>query len=108
MLALSGVYDLLPLVDTPLNERLRLDAASAVAASPLDRLPHGLPPAVFAVGAAETEAFRTQTARMHEAWLGAGGQSRHLLVPEADHMTLLRHFAPPDPLLTEAARCLVG
>ncbi|ESR26844.1 alpha/beta hydrolase [Lutibaculum baratangense] len=108
VLALSGVYDLVPLLATPLNDRLRLDEAGATAASPLDRLPPGLPPAVFAVGGAETKAFLSQSVRMHEAWIEAGAESRYMIVPGADHMSLLKQFGPPDSLLTSAAVTLAG
>ena len=75
VVGLSGVYDLQPLLATPLNERLRLDPASAAAASLLDRITSGLPPAVLAVGGAETAAFADQTARMAAAW-AVGRQHR--------------------------------
>ena len=106
VLALSGVYDLVPLLATPLNDKLGLDEAAAHAASPLDRLPDGLPPAFFAVGGAETRAFAAQSARMHEAWLTSGAESRFQLVPGADHMTLLEEFEAPGSVLLAAARWL--
>lgn len=108
VLAVSGVYDLVPLLKTPLNDKLRLDEAAAEAATPLDRLPPGLPPAVFAVGGEETEAFVAQSRRMHEAWRASGANSRLVIVPGADHMTLLRSFGPCGSPLTDAATALAG
>lgn len=88
--ALSGVFDLVPLCATPLNDKLRLDGPTAHAMSPLFRVRAGLPPALFVVGGAETAAFLDQTARMHAAWAAAGNRSRTLVVAGADHFTLLR------------------
>ena len=97
--ALSGVYDLEPLTDTSLNDKLRLDRVTARAMSPLHRVRGGMPPALFAVGGMETAAFRQQTANMHAAWLHAGNRSRHLVMDGADHFSLLRHLQSSGPLL---------
>jgi arylformamidase len=88
--ALSGVYDLEPLIATPINDNLRLDAAAARAASPIHRLRSGLPPALFAVGALETSAFRAQNAQMCAAWQQSGNFGSTLVVDDADHFSLLR------------------
>jgi arylformamidase len=72
VLAISGVFDLAPLVETTLNARLGLDEAAARAVSPLHRVMAGLPPAIFAVGGDETKAFLGQTRHMAEAWEVAG------------------------------------
>ena len=103
VVALSGVYDLEPLVGTPLNDRLRLDAATARAMSPLHRVRGGLPPALFAVGRSETAAFQRQNAAMHAAWLAAGNPGTCLVVDGADHFTLLRDLQQPGALLTAVA-----
>jgi arylformamidase len=92
VVALSGVYDLQPLLATPLNDRLRLDATAAAAASPLYRLRSGLPAAIFAVGALETEAFREQTRAMYRAWIAAGNVATMIVVEGADHFSLLREM----------------
>ena len=97
--ALSGVYDLEPLVGTPLNDKLRLNPATARAMSPLRRVRSGMPPALFAVGGLETAAFQRQNADMHAAWAAAGNPARCLVVDGADHFTLLRHLQRPGNLL---------
>lgn len=102
--AWSGVYDLSPLLGTPLNDKLRLDAGTARALSPLWRVRGGLPPALFAVGGAETQAFRDQSARMAAAWRAAGNAAELLEVPQADHFTLLRSEA----LIAATARLFDG
>ena len=61
--AISGIYDLRPLVDTTLNQRLLLDLAEAQRLSPLLQAGAAQVPAVWLVGGAETPAF--QIGRAH-------------------------------------------
>ncbi len=87
--ALSGVYDLAPLRETPLNDALQLDAGAARRHSPVLRVGCTLPPACFIVGGEETPAFLEQTARMAAAWPGATAVTAR----GADHFTLLEQLA---------------
>jgi arylformamidase len=100
--ALSGIYDLEPLIATPINDNLRLDAPAARAASPIHRVRSGLPPALFALGALETSAFRTQNAQMCAAWEKSGNSGSTLVVDDADHFSLLRGLTERRALLFEA------
>lgn len=97
--ALSGVYDLEPLLGTPLNDKLRLTRPVARAMSPVRRVRTGIPSALFVAGGAETPAFQAQSAGMHEAWRNAGNTSEHVVVEGADHFSLLRAFQQPSALL---------
>ncbi len=105
--ALSGVYDLEKLIETPLNDKLLLDRATARAMSPVHRARGGMPPALFAVGGTETPAFIGQNAAMHAAWTQAGNPSHCLVVEGADHFSLLRDLQRPGALL-EAVTALAG
>jgi arylformamidase len=93
VVGLSGVYDLAPLLATPLNDKLQLTPESATNASPLRRVAPGRPPALFAVGGLETQAFRDQTEAMAKAWAAAGNAQEIAIVPGVDHFGLLRVFA---------------
>ena len=104
VLAISGVFDLAPLIGTSLNEKLGLDPASARAASPLHRVITGGPPAVFAVGALETRSFRDQTARMAQAWADAGNLAELVTVPDADHFSILHELCRDNGMLRAAIR----
>lgn len=90
---ISGIYDLAPLRDTRLNDKLLLDAAEAQAMSPLHRVADVLPPAHFIVGGLETPAFRAQTEAMHAAWLAGNGASALQQVEDANHFSVLRALA---------------
>lgn len=100
VIALSGIYDLAPLVATSLNAKLGLDAAAARANSPLHRVVTDLPPALFVVGGDETTAFLEQCQRIHEAWQGAGNHSAMDVAPGADHFSLLQQFVSPGSALS--------
>jgi len=93
VIAISGVYELAPLLATSLNDKLRLDAAEARAMSPLHHVAGALPPALFLVGGLETPEFRAQSAAMNLAW-GSAGPSSYLEIAGADHFSVLRHFGP--------------
>ncbi len=108
VVALSGIYDLMPLIATTLNRNLRLDADSAAALSPLHRAAPGAPPAVFVVGAAETPAFIEQSRRMHEAWMATGNRSHLQIVDGADHFSLLLQFTQPGNALHTEVVALAG
>lgn len=106
VLAVSGVFDLAPLLETTVNEKLGLDSGSARAASPLRRVVSGAPPAIFAVGADETRAFCEQTARMSEAWANAGNSTTHVTVPDVDHFSILHDLCRGNGSLRTALRGL--
>lgn len=105
--ALSGVYDLEPLVATSLNGALGLDAASARAASPVHRVGGQGCPALFAVGGAETAAFRDQNRRMAIAWRDAGHEARLHESPDDDHFSLIGRLTDETSALHRAVADLV-
>ena len=95
--ALSGVFDPTPLINTSLNEALRLDAASARAVD----LIHGrAPPAsatmVAAVGAEESAEFIRQGLALAEAWSRAGVKAECVIVPNANHFSIVGEMARPE------------
>jgi arylformamidase len=102
VIGLSGVYDLAPLVETPLNAKLNLNQDSARAASPVGRVHPNMPPALFAVGGAETSAFLQQNEDMASAWSAAGNAANALVVDGADHFSLLSEFTIAGSPLSEA------
>ena len=107
VVALSGIYDLEPLVATTLNTHLGLDAARARQHSPLWRVGANAPPALFAVGADETPAFLDQNQRMADAWHHAGHPSAVNVVAGADHFTLLEQLVQSGSGLQQSVLALV-
>jgi arylformamidase len=111
-LALSGLFDVRPLIRTHVNAWLKLDEPSAVANSPLLHLP--ATPAVPAVplvachGAEETTEFGLQTKRFAAAWTSAGGQARYESVPDRDHFSVVVDLQHADSIVGSAALELLG
>jgi len=99
-LAISGVFELAPLLATSFNAALRLDPATAAAASPLYWPP---PPRgrtlVAAVGADETREFHRQSLRLVESWGGAGVETEYLPVAGRNHFTILDELTDPGSAL---------
>lgn len=94
--AISGVFELEPLIPTSINDLVGLDATSARAASPLLWPP---PPKgcrlVAAVGGNESSEFLRQSRVIAEAWAKAGLATECLVVPGTDHFTVVDELSKP-------------
>lgn len=95
--SISGLFELAPLIRTSLNELLKLDEKSAQQASPL------LWPAppkhctlIAAVGAEESQEFIRQSLSIAGAWSRAGVKAECVVVPSANHFTIVDELARPD------------
>ena len=93
MIAISGIYDLRPLRETTLNDKLKLDAAQAQACSPVLRIRSGAAPALFILGGTETPAFHTQSQGMARQWQQQGNTAQCVAVPGTDHFSVLEGLA---------------
>lgn len=99
-LAISGIYDLRPLVPTTMNQALGLSEDSAQAVSPLFAEPHATGPLVLAVGGLESAEFHRQTATLADAWTAKGVQVATMTQMRHNHLTVLEDLADPaGPLL---------
>jgi arylformamidase len=95
--ALSGVFELAPLLPTSLNEALKLDPAKAHEASPLLWSP---PPKdrtfVAAAGGDESLEFIRQSLELAAVWSKAGVKAECVVVPGANHFTIVEELTRPD------------
>jgi arylformamidase len=93
--AISGVFDLAPLVHVSINRDLRLDPDSAQKSSPaVWPAPRGrVLDAV--VGADESAEFLRQSRLIADAWGAAGVVTRYEAVGGANHFTVLEPLADP-------------
>lgn len=89
--ALSGLFDLAPLLRTSIGQKVRLDADQARALSPLQLAP-GPGWLVAAFGAEETAPFRDQAMQYAARWAAGGGSACTLQVVAADHYSILREM----------------
>ncbi|MFC6674280.1 alpha/beta hydrolase [Marinobacterium aestuariivivens] len=108
VLSISGVFDLEPLLETSLNENLKLDRMSAQNYSPTRRVRKGLPPAVFLVGGGETEQFYQQSKCMADLWSSSNNSSKLFVAEQKDHFSVLEVFSNSEgKLLGEIERYLL-
>lgn len=91
----SGLYDLLPLLDEAPNGWLNLDVETARAMSPVHNLPPPELPVTVSCGGAETEAFRLQSREFAEALRAHGNPVEHFESPGRNHMEIITEFGTP-------------
>ena len=98
--AISGVFDLLPLVHVSQNQDLRLDEAEARRISPL----HWSVPAGRSldavVGALELSEFLRQSKSIVEAWRRAQALTRYEEIAGANHFTVIDPLSDPNSAMT--------
>jgi len=87
-LAISGLFELGPIRDTNLNEKLHLTDAELAALSPR-RLPPSPKPLAIAYGTAELPALIADSRAMHEHRAAAHAPGPLLPVAGADHFTIV-------------------
>jgi arylformamidase len=101
-LAISGIYDLEPLVHAPfVNQDLKLDQALARRLSPVSIPPATTAPLYTAVGGEESEEFKRQNALIARAWRYAFAGD--IPMPGCNHLTVLEQLASPDSALFKGA-----
>lgn len=105
-LAISGLYDLTPLVHAPfINTDLQLDEPRARRLSPA-YMPAATPaPLVTGVGALESGEFRRQTALIAQRW--PRNVMRDVPLPGCNHLTVCDELGQPGSALFDAALALL-
>lgn len=95
-MAISGLFDLLPLTGTSVNTALRMDQKEAIAQSPLAMgTPYGTK-FIASVGGAESDEYLRQSRIIVDIW-GRGGVRTKLRIEDgANHFTVIAPLADPD------------
>ena len=91
--ALSGVFDLAPLLRCSMNDDLRLDTASARALSPIQLASQIEVPLYLAAGGDESAAFTSQTRQLHRVWPANCAVAE--IVASRNHFTIVEELAQP-------------
>jgi arylformamidase len=100
-IAISGIFDLQPLVSTSINNAVGLDLETARDASPrFWPSPKGRA-LIAAVGAAESSEFLRQSREIVERWGRAGLETEYLEVPRTNHFTILDELTQPRSALSK-------
>lgn len=92
--ALSGIFDLEPLLACSMNADLGLDATSARMVSPIHHRCRLSVPLYLAVGANESAAFREQTRQLLHAWPETCRMVGE--IASCNHFTIVDDFVRPD------------
>ncbi len=99
-LAISGLFELEPLLPTSVNQKLSMTLDSARSYSPrLWPPPSGV---IFDawVGAEESAEYRRQSAGIAAVWQAAGNETRVVEVAGANHFTVIAGLADPEDAMT--------
>lgn len=99
--AISGLFDLEPLVDTSINQALKLDAVEARRLSPIHwKAPaDGVLDAI--VGEAESSEYHRQSDAIAAAWAKHGTATRYMVAPDANHFTVIAPMADAGSAMVE-------
>jgi arylformamidase len=106
-LAISGVFELGPIRDTYLNEKLRLTEEEIVTLSPM-RLPPVNKPLAIAYGTAELPPLVADSRDLHARRAAAHMPGPLIPVPEANHFTIVHELRDHDGVLTRYLPLLLG
>ena len=105
-LAISGLYDLRPLVDVEwLNTDLRLDEEAALKVSPAFLPPATRAPVMTCVGGDESSEFLRQNALLGSRWKSVFAGD--IAMPGANHFSVIDGLAEPKSALFAGARRLM-
>jgi arylformamidase len=91
--SISGLFDLVPLVETSINKAMGLDTETAKAVSPLFWKSPGRGSLDAVVGERESAEFFRQSRVIVESWGGQGVATRFGTVPDANHFTAIAPLA---------------
>lgn len=100
--SISGVHDLRPLMQTEMNDALKIDAAEAQAESPVLLAPLAPVPVTAWVGADERPEFVRQTRALYEMWRGFATPMRIHEDAGKHHFNVIDGLTDPDSPLCRA------
>jgi arylformamidase len=98
--AISGLFDLGPLVSTTINRPMHLDDASAAAASPLFWNAPARTSLDAVVGEYESKEYFRQSKTIVGVWSAAGVEARFGIIPNTNHFTAIAGLAEPRSAMT--------
>ncbi len=101
-LALSGIYDLEPLLHTQVNGWMNMDMGTVAALSPIRHIPERTKTQlVLSVGGQERDGFLRETAAYHDAWKARGHTVDLVDMPDHNHFDITGTLADPDAKLVQ-------
>jgi arylformamidase len=101
-LAISGLFDLPPLVGTSINTKLGMDTAEAQRLSPAFLKPNAGTQLTAFVGGAESAEYLRQSHLIVDTWAGKGCDTLYGEIAGANHFTVIAGLAETRSELTDA------
>lgn len=102
-LALSGIYDLEPLLHTQVNGWMNMDMGTVEALSPIRHIPDQTDAhLVLSVGGLERDGFLRETAQYGQAWTEKGHRITEVEMAEFNHFDITGTLADPNAKLVRA------
>ena len=108
LLLVGGIYDLSPLAESYVNERVGMSAEEAVALSPAALLPLRNVPIAVRVGAREPSEFHRNAALLIERWMPSLTSVNLGVVADRDHFDVLEELDHQGGALLADVRQLLG
>lgn len=99
--AISGLFDLKPLVPTSVNNALGMDEAEATDLSPLLWQPPAGRVLDAVVGGDESSEYLRQSRTIADRWGAAGVATRYEALPGTNHFTVIAPLADPESAMTK-------
>ena len=106
--AISGLFELEPLLGSYVNDKLRMDRAMAKRNSPILVLPKTSKQLDLFAGAAELPEMRRQTADYARARRDTGLPVRYAEIPDANHYTILNSMMNRDGVIHQSIITMLG
>jgi arylformamidase len=97
VICLSGVFDVTPLIETSLNEALRISKTSAEILNLNKSLIRSQAKLIFAVGGDESDEFKRQSKDQAKAWASLNPDV--ITLPNTNHFTIVDSLADPQATL---------
>lgn len=106
--AISGVYDLDPVLHISVNEEIRLSPQSARENSPMRHPPLARAPLIIAVGGEESQGWRAMSADFFTLCKEREVNCQFLEIPGVHHFSITAHLDDPESALSRAILWQMG
>lgn len=106
--AISGVYDLMPLALTKINADIHLDESEIADLSPIRLTPRHSGTLIVTSGGKETDEFTRQTGEFAAAWRGQGKAVVAIDSPGFYHFDVVDTLGQPGSAMFETVRAEIG
>ncbi len=100
-MGISGLYDLLPLLKTPVNDFVQMDEETAKAASPIHWMPEISQRFEAWVGSEESNEYHRQSREIANRWHMLGTPTNCVLDEGTNHFNIISALTHPESALTK-------